>query len=48
MSICVTCVYYAAFEGICCCGGSQYRGDNPPTDLRACEFHELPKKEVTK
>ena len=38
--ICDTCHWYAAFEGVCCNGDSEYCADWPPTELERCKYYD--------
>ena len=41
---CITCRYFAAFEGVCCNGSSEWRGGCPPDpETQGCpEWKEIP------
>lgn len=40
MNTCKTCRWYAAFEGVCCNGGGEYRADFMDAESRCEEWEE--------
>lgn len=43
---CANCRWYASYEGVCCNGDSEWRGDFPPEpETEFCEFWEKGKKQ---